>query len=171
MNVAACQRCKRTTLRITDFEKRKDGALKGWCMRCCRGRSKVLTKMHQHRKVKKAKRQYDGTNYTSRNNNLSFLGFSSYRDYLASELWDSIRFRVFMEKGTACTVCKMPASQVHHNRYSIDDLDGSTIEELHPICGNCHGDIEFRSKDRKKLFLGQAKMKFINRRKEHLAKA
>lgn len=142
-----CQKCKRPV----NHEVNK------WCLSCREKESSKQKKMHANRKLK------DGSNYVKRDRNLLKLGYASYRSYLSSDLWANIRFQVFMAKGTVCSLCPNKAVAVHHNRYSLADLKGETLDELHPICRLCHKSIEFKKRGRKKLNLNQAKNKFTQR--------
>jgi uncharacterized protein YlaI len=133
-----CQRCKKRECRTGH-----------WCNRCKKWQSERSKKMHAT----------VGDSYAKRNRVLKSLGFASYSDYLRSDLWDNIRFQVFVTKGTKCSLCDADANQVHHNRYAKQDMLGNTLEYLHPMCGECHKRIEF-SKKRKKLKLKDARNKF-----------
>jgi hypothetical protein len=107
-----------------------------------------------------------GRTYESRAHVLRLLGFSSYQDYLSSELWKSVRERVFADKGRKCFMCGLAASQVHHNRYHRNDFLGKRTKYLNPVCGSCHVGIEFDGE--KKRTLKQAKVEFHRKRKTHL---
>ena len=85
---------------------------------------------------------------------LKCYGFGSYREYLVSDLWYSIRAPV--KQGAHCH-CGRPAEQVHHKMYCEANLLGQTRRGLVPICGECHGAIEFDG-DRK-CSLGEANHK------------
>lgn len=90
-----------------------------------------------------------GKNYDERDRFIRDIGFSSYRDYLASDLWRSIRARVYAAKGRKCVLCPQDASQLHHDRYHANDLLGKTLEFIHPLCEMCHKRIEFDEDGRK----------------------
>jgi hypothetical protein len=105
-----------------------------------------------------------GTSYLDRWYSLRNLGYSSYAEYLASSTWKEIRSRVFKIKGRTCFLCGGPATQVHHNRYSADDLIGRTIKFLFPICEGCHKRIEFSSDGQKRQVRG-ARRQFKKRLK------
>lgn len=76
--------------------------------------------------------------YAIRDAILLELGFASYRAYLQSELWASIRERVLNRDGMRCQCCGKKASQVHHHRYTREVLLGEAIDDLRSICGGCH---------------------------------
>lgn len=82
--------------------------------------------------------------YTERARNLLRLGFQTYADYLASELWMRIRSRVLAAQ-YLCTGCNRRAAQVHHGSYDLHVLDGSNDRHLYPICRECHEAIEFNA--------------------------
>jgi hypothetical protein len=81
--------------------------------------------------------------YAMRNAILRDLGFPSYKAYLKSDLWYSIRKTLFSAKGHNCHLCQKYASQVHHSAYDRDTLRGKCLDHLHPICRKCHKAIEF----------------------------
>lgn len=105
-----------------------------------------------------------GRTYASRAWFLKKLGFSSYQDYLNSDLWRQVRERVFLTKGRSCWLCGRHADQVHHTRYHAVDLTGKRTKHVHPICGKCHKEIEF-TLDGAKATVGQAKKEFKKRRR------
>jgi hypothetical protein len=77
--------------------------------------------------------------------NWRYLGFSTYSDYLASDLWKSIRARVLKRDHGQCCRCGRGATQVHHKSYHINVLLGRTLKPLVSICHTCHKAIEFKS--------------------------
>jgi hypothetical protein len=81
--------------------------------------------------------------YASRNAILKEMGYASYKAYLASPLWKSIRARVLRRFGGKCRGCGRRANQVHHHHYPLEVLSGRSIEGLSAVCGNCHEGIEF----------------------------
>lgn len=83
-----------------------------------------------------------GSTYAKRDEILAELGFASYGDYLKSDLWASIRKRVWM-RYKRCATCHRRAKHIHHADYFRDTLDGSRIESLVPVCRDCHHRIEF----------------------------
>ena len=76
------------------------------------------------------------------------MGYASYVDYLASELWHRIRKRIFARDKNTCRLCKAVAEQIHHLRYRRSVLEGRADQHLIAICRSCHERIEFRG-DRK----------------------
>jgi hypothetical protein len=76
------------------------------------------------------------------------LGYSSYKTYLASAIWKDIRSRVLLEH-MRCRACGRKATQVHHNRYHLDDLNGKCLDHLIPVCGTCHKTAEFNKRGSK----------------------
>jgi len=107
-----------------------------------------LDLMNQHRR----RDEYGG-----RNRLLQQLGWTSYREYLDSPLWEKIRSRV-LARGS-CVLCGRPPSQVHHLRYTKDALRGRDDSQLVAICRGCHFTIEFRQRDREKLSPRQVRAK------------
>lgn len=106
----------------------------------------------------------DGRSYASRSRELKRIGFSSYRAYLASELWARIKARVYRDLGDACWLCGGRATQLHHNRYHKNDLLGRRTKFIKPICGACHESIEFTVDGEKRSVRGAARS-FASRRK------
>jgi hypothetical protein len=84
-----------------------------------------------------------GSIYSARRTLLLSIGFSSYREYLSSCLWRTLRETVLSESGGLCEFCRCPATQVHHSRYDIATLTGDSLDGLHPVCGACHRNGEF----------------------------
>ena len=113
---------------------------------------------------RRKKRCDDGTTYASRNLALKELGFDGYADYLASDLWKSIRVKVYAEFGRQCWACGAPATELHHLRYHRNDLLGKRLKYIKPTCRACHEGVEFR--DGKKTTVLQARHAF-NRKRRH----
>lgn len=80
--------------------------------------------------------------YGKRNQLLESIGYDTYAEYLASELWSTIRTRR-LEQTPNCEVCGVDAQCVHHLRYTIDVMMGHNLKPLVPLCHNCHEEIEF----------------------------
>lgn len=80
--------------------------------------------------------------YTQRNAILLQLGFSSYKNYLNSAIWQDIRYKVLLPS-SRCRACGKKATQVHHNRYLLEDMNGACLAQLIPVCGKCHHACEF----------------------------
>lgn len=87
--------------------------------------------------------------YAKRNAILREMGFSTYRAYLKSDLWRSIRERVLIRDGRKCRACcskkpKRTATQVHHQSYDHAAMRGENLEAMIAVCGYCHRKAEFR---------------------------
>lgn len=148
-----CKFCKGETL-ISEFDLNNKGNPKRYC------------RAHNHLRRSSSgigKRKQDFNEYDWRNYNLHKLGFVNYQEYLKSDLWKSIRAKVFEIKGHNCHVCKKYATEIHHNGYGINVLKGETIQPLRPICRKCHKAIEFI--DGKKNTVSQARDEFYKRKK------
>jgi hypothetical protein len=109
------------------------------------------------------KKLWSGMSYQSRFVALRDIGFSSYAEYLASDLWQEIRQKVFKIKGRFCYLCGRPATELHHNRYHRRDLLGKRLKFINPICRKCHGEIEFR--EGKKSTVAEARKAFQRARR------
>ena len=135
-----CKKCGATKddgefeIRLTSGQPRK------WCRTCQRAAARVTYAANRQQRKLNAK----GEDYGSRNANLRRMGFGSYAEYLASDLWREIRRKVFAAKGRACSLCNAPASQLHHNRYHTNDLKGKRLTFISPVCRSCHERIEFQ---------------------------
>ena len=81
--------------------------------------------------------------YKGRLKNLRLLGFSGYRAYLDSSLWQRVRVRAFKERGNVCQFCGAPARELHHTDYSEEVLRGDRCTSIVPLCHDCHMRIEF----------------------------
>jgi 5-methylcytosine-specific restriction endonuclease McrA len=90
--------------------------------------------------------------YAERQEFLHRLSFADYRAYLRSELWSSIRGRVFARRGRRCWIChrKGKATQVHHLHYTADNLSGASTSGMRPVCAICHHEIEVDEDGRKR---------------------
>lgn len=81
--------------------------------------------------------------YAQRDEVLRQMGYSSYREYLASPLWKKIKARLF--KVCDRCPCGAPATEAHHRTYKRRYLEGRG--KLHkfvvPVCRSCHQSIEF----------------------------
>lgn len=83
--------------------------------------------------------------YGLRLKSLIKLNYNTYTDYLNSNLWKEIKTG-FLTKNPLCCLCGKLATQVHHENYSIEVLEGKDNNKLHALCRNCHFKIEFNSK-------------------------
>ena len=92
--------------------------------------------------------------YQQRDDVLKTIGFASYREYLASPLWQSIRRRLF----AVCKICPCgnEATEFHHRTYKKRYLlgRGKIHKFITPICRDCHQRIEFDGE--RKVALGWA---------------
>jgi len=107
------------------YRKSLGGGYSGWLRR------------QAHRKAARRARKYV-RDYRGRQLILSDLGYRSYRGYLASDLWRSIRQRLLKRARHRCERCGSRATQVHHIGYSHDNLSGRKSRGLVPVCGGCH---------------------------------
>ena len=96
--------------------------------------------------------------YEQRNETLARMGFSSYCEYRASDLWHSIRQRAFIVHGERCRLCRFQAHVIHHHSYAENVLRGHDLFSLFPLCNDCHSSIEFLNG--RKLTLSQVQKRF-----------
>jgi len=76
--------------------------------------------------------------FSSRDQLVREVGLPDYRTYLESELWGRIRRRVLRQANSRCCCCDNRATQVHHSRYTLENLAGNSLIGLHAICAECH---------------------------------
>jgi hypothetical protein len=88
--------------------------------------------------------------YIRRNKLLKRLGFTSYKAYLATDLWKRIRDS-HLKSHPLCFGCGRTAKTVHHGQYTPANLLGHTSEHLYSICHGCHERIEFHHRTGRKL--------------------
>lgn len=90
-------------------------------------------------------RQHEGCSYKRRDFSLHELGFSSYSEYLSSDLWKIVQKRVYIKRPKLCMLCYDKSTCLHHNRYHGADLCGSSIKFIIPLCNSCHEYLEYDS--------------------------
>lgn len=78
----------------------------------------------------------------------------SYREYLKSDLWYSIRERVFKRDKKLCMICRKRASQVHHKSYHPKVMRGEDLRPLVSVCRPCHEKIEYDERGKKQSLGG-----------------
>lgn len=76
--------------------------------------------------------------YKRRKNVLRRLGFSSYKEYLKSELWKEIRTKILTKNKHTCRYCLGRATQVHHLGYTMSVMSGKILFNLVCVCRECH---------------------------------
>lgn len=88
--------------------------------------------------------------FKARDEYLKLFKFSSYEEYLASDLWAWIRERLMASAGAAkCRCCKSTTGLVwHHTSYEPHVLVGNfsvSEEAVVRVCSRCHSLIHFDS--------------------------
>lgn len=107
--------------------------------------------------------------YTLRNIFLKELGYKSYKEYLQSQDWKSIRDNILKESPN-CILCENKAVLLHHTKYDISALLGLRKHVLASLCYHCHEKIEFEEKDKNGLSEANSKL-FTLARKTKLGKS
>jgi hypothetical protein len=109
--------------------------------------------------------------YTNRNDILSDLGYSNYLEYLSSDLWKHTS-KSFLIINPNCCICLTKANQVHHTKYTTENLLGISYDGLVPICYKCHYKCEF-TKDKVKRSLQEAnnRMSQLIKRRSNVEKS
>jgi len=72
-----------------------------------------------------------------RDKDLEIMGFASYRAYLDSTLWQTIR-RKRLDATPLCAKCGDTADTVHHADYRLTTLKGHNPLSLICLCRACH---------------------------------
>lgn len=85
---------------------------------------------------------YSHNHYRVRQQALLEIGFQTYKEYLKSALWESIRDAVLEAHSHQCRACGRTAYTVHHVTYTSRVLLGKDRSQLIPICRACHKAIE-----------------------------
>jgi hypothetical protein len=105
--------------------------------------------------MKSLRRGYRWDAYRGRDRILRELGFEAYADYLASELWATIRKRVLGKEKWTCKRCGRKGTQVHHIQYTKENLSGRSLSRMVCLCAHCHEKSE-RLPDGTKTTLAEA---------------
>lgn len=89
----------------------------------------------------------------AREANLAVLGFTTYKKYVASALWKSIRVRVRERSGGRCEfgTCQLQSYCVHHVDYSLSTLRGDSLEALVDVCQDHHREAHWRPRKRTRI--------------------
>jgi len=87
--------------------------------------------------------------YMRRDATLRDMGYPSYKAYLASPLWKSIRAKVIERAHGKCHICGGKATEVHHRLYWREVLDGRWLNNLNAVCRTCHELGEFGDEGQK----------------------
>lgn len=90
--------------------------------------------------------------YQTRDATLAVMGYASYADYLASDLWGSVKRRAWAAHGRACRLCKYKATELHHTDYTRQTLTGKDLSGLVPVCRRCYESLEFTPAGEKRTF-------------------
>lgn len=93
--------------------------------------------------------KFKGLTYKTRNELLVRLGFQNYAAYLQSPVWANIRAKA-LYSGRRCCRCPRQATELHHSKYTAENLKGESFMGLHPVCRQCHKNAEFNSKGEKR---------------------
>ena len=110
-------------------------------------------KADKRRKKKTATKKkaglYSGI-YLERATVLRGMGYTSYRAYLDSELWQSVR-RKALDRYPICQLCpSREATQVHHQSYDEPTMRGESPFNLLSVCSRCHRRVEFYRNGKKR---------------------
>lgn len=105
----------------------------------------------QPRRTKRDKRRERPASYEyeKRDGILMTMGFWSYRRYLRSDLWASIKAAKMDSAGWKCELCGESAQCIHHTSYSKKTLTGKNLRGMLAICRACHYHVEHDENGRK----------------------
>lgn len=92
--------------------------------------------------------------YRIRTQSLIQLGFKTYDDYLASDLWLRIKAEVLERDRGICKTCGKAAYTAHHVTYGLAVMLGQDLSQLISICRGCHYSCEFKG-EKKLRYTGQ----------------
>ena len=83
--------------------------------------------------------------YTKRDKILNKIGYNSYKEYLQSALWKTIRRLVLEKHKYICYKCGEYGNEVHHKRYTYSILNGTNLSKknYYVVCRNCHQEAEY----------------------------
>ena len=150
---------------IRENEKKQNRKIAAQNRRKNRAEAKRKREIARAEKSRVARIIERNASYLARARNLRRLGFRSYREYLASDLWKAIRDRVLDRDCGRCAFCHFfEAVSVHHMLYDAATLRGDTLEHLKSTCGKCHLGIEF-DRDGNKREMCSARRSAIRRMK------
>ena len=80
--------------------------------------------------------------FAERDKNLRLLGFGSYDQYLASDLWDWIKSQLQKTANGYCWCCRASMGlQWHHRNYDLPTLAGNFSDGMFSViqlCQKCH---------------------------------
>lgn len=71
------------------------------------------------------------------------LGFSTYDQYLDSDIFKGIKESVLKIHDNKCCCCGNLADQIHNIKYTYENMSGKNYKDLVSICKKCHHKIEF----------------------------
>lgn len=117
-------------------------------------------------------RDQNCASYFQRNSILKHLGFDTYTDYLASDMWKQVKAEAYSTYGNKCFLCLGKAWVVHHHKYTLKNLNGRSVKSLFPLCHACHEHIEIKPDGTKRMlwevktFFGSLKLQFPERSKQ-----
>lgn len=90
--------------------------------------------------------------YGRRKKILKKLGFSAYREYLQSDLWQEINEKMFYYYGERCFCCKRRNHlAIHHEKYTEENMSSKSLEHLFLLCRKCHYITEFKGYNKRKF--------------------
>ena len=93
--------------------------------------------------TRRTRRNYMENPYVERARALKLMGVDSYKSYLVTAHWRTIRKRV-LSASPHCRKCGRTANTVHHMAYDIETMQGERDEALLSVCHKCHRKAERR---------------------------
>lgn len=87
--------------------------------------------------------------YKDRDTILQEMGFKSYQEYLASDLWNIIKSVILKRDKGQCRLCSAKTRTVHHISHSLNTFLGKSCGMLVAICPSCRASCEVGKEGRK----------------------
>lgn len=98
------------------------------------------------------------------NKSLEILGFSTYEEYLNSDVWKKIRKKVLKRNCYKCQACgSVNNLNVHHTRYGYKVLQSGKGGGLYVLCNRHHKKVHQLVRDNKSMSLRKATREVINK--------
>lgn len=85
----------------------------------------------------------------------------AYKDYIASERWARKRTQVFAHYGKRCWACRTMRGPIHVHHLSYANLGREPMNDLIPLCMQCHREVTRIYKRNRRRGLRRVTMEFV----------